>query len=149
MVVDAKTLAAVLKISLRSAQQVLQKFASAEYGGMAERRTLIAGLERMAAGEADALLFEQQRRAKVQAVLDEARNVALASAIEIAPPSARRSFLASAVADLPATTQLAPGRLAIAFADENELWAQITRLTYARLNDEEGFHSLIQPKTAA
>lgn len=66
VVVDAKTLAGILKLNLRVAQKLLARFASAEFGGMAERRALIAGLQAIANGEAEEVDAEVQRQVKMR-----------------------------------------------------------------------------------
>jgi hypothetical protein len=149
VVIDARTLAGILKLNLRVAQKLLARFASAEYGGMAERRALIAGLERIAKGETEGLAAEAERKAKIRAVLDEARGALMAGSIQIAPPAARKTVVSATMADLPSTILLSSTCLRIEFANERELWQQITQLTYARLNDEDRFRVVIEGDAAA
>jgi hypothetical protein len=132
--IPAGTLADLLKINLRRAQQICQPFASPEYGGMAERKRLISGLQAIADGEI-------QRKAKLAEVIADATHDLFLHAAKIEPPPGyvervrKKKLRATMVEDLPGTIQIAPHRVTITCTDAYDLFRQVREMTYAAAND--------------
>lgn len=148
--IPAGTLADMLKINLRRAQQLCQPFASPEFGGMAERKRLIAGLQAIAKGDAEDVEAEVQRRAKLREVLTDAAHDLFLHAAKIEPapgymvPDAggvrggervKKKLRATMVEDLPPTIQLARHSVTITCTDAYDLFSQVREMTYAAAND--------------
>jgi len=149
VVVDSKTLASLLKINLRSAQLLLQRFAAAEYGGMAERNTLIAGLERIARGEAETVVAETHRQKRLASILDDARGDLILHTVKIAPARDGKLLREMKVADLPPTIHITRGNISIDARDHNDYCRQAAMVCWARTNDLEVFCDLFEGPVVA
>jgi hypothetical protein len=149
VVVDAKTLAGILKLNLRVAQKLLARFASAEYGGMAERRALIAGLEAIARGEAEVVEAEVQRRAKLRETLNDAVSDLFLHAVKLPPETDARKLRRTKMADLPPTLTVTRGCIHISDSTGLGALAQIRQLCYAVANDEDRFVEAIEGEVPA
>jgi RNA-binding protein YlmH len=142
--IPAGTLAELLKINLRRAQQICQPFASAEYGGMAERRRLIAGLEVIASGEAGAAEAERKRLARMREFIAEAAKDLPLHQIQIAAAARGKTLRETKVDDLPERIRLGVRHAEFDYETEEEFIEQMTKVAFARINDHARFIEAVE-----
>ena len=135
-VVDRGMIERIFGVRRRRAIQLMHAFGGYQSGKtfLIERRELIEKLDELA--QAPEFLYENRRRQKLTATLDEGWKMRAAHAIRI--PVAADSCYRS-MADLPAGVCLADGRLIVEFAGVEDLLSKLYELAQAAANDFERF----------
>jgi hypothetical protein len=145
--IDSATLEWLLHISRRRAQQLLKPLVSQTIGksGLAAKENVIAHLQRLQTG--NAYEWEQARRQKLHALLDELhRHKRATPVVEFSDPV---EVLSQTLKGLPAGVKLEPGRIIIEdFAAPAEVYEKLFRLAQAIQNDETGFERMVIPGVA-
>ena len=146
-VVRAPVIRDLLKIELRAAQRLLQPLCEEKYGGMAERRRVIAALERLAKGEAEAVEAEVQRQTKMREKLDEARADLFLHRIAIPVPpeiAAARKLRKTKMADLPPTIAIERFSLRVTGKTLSSIIEQLRQFCIACENDQDRIVTAIE-----
>ena len=135
--VDRPTIEFLLGVGRRRAQQIMAPCISDRVGtnGLADRETLIAHLERIAAG--DDAFYEIRRRRKVARIITELRRDRLERPqLVIEAPAA---VVNQELANLPAGVRLEPGRITVEFKEPRQALENLLALAMAISNDFERF----------
>jgi len=139
--VDRATLEFLLGVGRRRAQQIMAPCIVDRVGanGLADRDTLIARLEQIAAGEE--AFYEVQRRRKVAGVIDELRRerVDRPQLIVEAPTSVVNQDFE----DLPPGVHLEPGRITVEFDEPQQGLEKLLALAMAISNDFDRFERCV------
>lgn len=144
--VERAALESALGVGRRRAQQLLQPLVRRTIGrnGLADRSELIAHLRRLAAGEA--VSFEQQRRERLHAILDQLHHEAKQQPrVLVEAPTA---VVNQELQALPEGVHLSPGRIVLeGFATPEQAKQQLLALIMAMANDPDGFDERIAPRS--
>jgi hypothetical protein len=142
--VDRATLEFLLGVGRRRAQQIMAPCIVDRVGanGLADRETLIARLEQIAAGEE--AFYEVQRRRKVASVIEELRRerVERPQLIVEAPTS----VVNQGFEDLPPGVRLGPGRITVEFDGPQQGLEKLLALAMAISNDFDRFERSVTPR---
>ena len=144
--IDRASLQKILDVSPRQALRILARLPSYRAGKslLIGRLELISCLETLRQDATAA--FELRRRERLDAQLQSLRRELAARRVRIAAPPEVRSRL---LGDLPATIQLAPGRLEIRFQHVEDLLRQLFELSQAMANDLDRFRTVVDQTTVA
>lgn len=136
--VDRALLENLLRIGPRRAQQILAPCVSRQIGanGVADRETVIAHLQRLAAGETSH--YEQQRRRRLAEYMDGLYRERRKSVLVAAPTSIVNQELKG----LPEGISITPGHLSVRFESGMEALQKLLALAMAIRNDELLFERL-------
>jgi hypothetical protein len=142
--VDSGTLAFVLGIGRRRAQQILQPLVQQSLGrsSLAPKQDLIRHLRNLASG--DVAIFEKQRQRRLAAFLEHMQNDLLSRPrVFVEAPN---SIIDQEIERLPVGIQLSAGRIVIeGFTNHQEALHMILALVLAAGNDPDGFAQRIGP----
>ena len=143
--VDRRTLEKLFAVSPRQALRLLARVHAYPAGTslLVDRLELLRTLE--AHRQDPAVQGERQRKERVEAELARVRQERRARQIEIQTTPA---IYEQHVADLPTSICLQPGRLAITFADTQDLLQHLFTLSQAIANDYLTFQRLCEPSLA-
>jgi hypothetical protein len=136
--VDRSRVQALLGVGPRRAQQILAPCVGRQVGanGLADPETLIAHLQRLAAGET--VHYERQRRQRLAEQLDtlyrERRE-----GVMVAAPAA---VVNQAFANLPEGVSITPGQITVRFTGATEALQKLLALAMAIRNDQMLFEQL-------
>ncbi len=136
--VDRATLQELLGVGSRRAQQILAPCVTRQIGanGVAGRETVIAHLQRLAAGEST--YFERQRRRRFAEYMDTLYRERRSSVFVAAPASIVNQELQG----LPDGVSITPGRISVVFETSTEALQKLLALAMAIRNDELLFERL-------
>lgn len=138
--VDRRTVEDLLGVGPRRAQQIMAPCIAATLGNaaVADRDSLVAHLERLAAG--DDVQYELRRRQRFAATYARLREERLRQpqVLIAAPSSVERLRLA----DLPDGVAVTSGRITITFSDPTEALEKLLALAMAIGNDRDQFEAL-------
>jgi len=136
--VDRATLERLLGVGRRRAQQILAPCVARQIGanGVADRETLIAHLERLAAGES--ARYEQQRRRRLAERMDALYRERRAGVLVAAPTS----IVNQQLENLPEGVSVTPGHISVRFGSTTDALQKLLALAMAIRNDELLFERL-------
>lgn len=132
-VIDRATVERMFQVRRRRANQILARMGGYQVGrtGLVDRHIFVSNLEAIAAGED--FHYEERRRVRVHEKLAEARRIAKAKRVKIAPAPA------PVVPSLPDGVSIAPGEIRIAFDTPETLLTRLFELSQTIANDYEEF----------
>ncbi len=135
--IDSAQLAAVLGVKRRRAQAILKPVAKRTVGasGLVSKDAVVQRLRQLVTGEV--AKAEQERRARMHALLENARAEARQPRVLVEAPAA---IVRQELENLPAGVSLAPGRIVLeGFHTPEEAQQKILALIMALGNDPDGF----------
>ncbi|MBS1833711.1 MAG: hypothetical protein JST65_13420 [Acidobacteria bacterium] len=132
-VIDRATVERMFQVRRRRANQILARMGGYQVGrtGLVDRHIFVSNLEAIAAGED--FHYEERRRVRVHEKLAEARRIAKAKRVKIAPAPV------AVVPSLPDGVSIAPGEIRIAFDTPETLLTRLFELSQTIANDYEEF----------
>lgn len=132
-VIDRATVERMFQVRRRRANQILARMGGYQVGrtGLVDRHIFVSNLEAIAAGED--FHYEERRRVRVHEKLAEARRIAKAKRVKIAPAPV------AVGPSLPDGVSIAPGEIRIAFDTPETLLTRLFELSQTIANDYEEF----------
>ena len=145
--VDRSSIESLLGVGRRRAQQLLAPIAKRRIGAsvVAERADVIARLRQLAAGEVAS--YEEQRRKKLSAHLDQARREWVEHPpvlVEVSSERVRR-IESHDFDGLPEGVELAPGSITVRFESSDEALRKLMALALAISRSRDAFDERVSP----
>lgn len=133
ILLDGAAVGKIFRVSHRQATRILGQLGATEVGGclVIGVSQLMERLRRIQSGEQ--IQFEQNRRARLRQILEQARREARSRRIVIPAPENPPPDLT--IQGLPADIKLEPGKLTVAFSDPPELLGKLLLLARTMAED--------------